>query len=141
MAGEQAVMGGARKWWWPGLMLLAAGCGSGQAPTDLVPVSGKVSFQGRPLAGGTIVFAPDPQRGGRGPLAVGTIAADGRYVLRSEGRPGAIPGWHRITVCGAAPAGDAAEPALPGRYTDPEHSGLSRQVLAGKANAFDLPLD
>jgi hypothetical protein len=137
-AGEDRPMGGPRKWWWAGLLALAAGCGHG-GDAELVPVYGKVSFRGRPLAGGTIVFTPDPERGGRGPLAVGTIAGDGKFTLRSEGKLGVVPGWHRITVCGPAVAGD--ESALPCRYTDPEHSGLAREVLAGKANVFDLPLE
>jgi hypothetical protein len=134
-------MGGPRKWWWPGLLLLAAGCGSDPAQPELVPVCGKVSFHGRPLTGGTIVFAPDPVRGGRGPLGIATIGNDGRYVLRSDGKPGIVPGWHRITICGATPLTGSGDATLPGRYTDPEHSGLSREVLAGKANVLDLALD
>jgi hypothetical protein len=117
-----------------------AGCGPGGTGTDLVPAYGKVSFHGRPLAGGTIVFVPDPERGGRGPLAIGVIDAEGRYTLRSDGRLGATPGWHRITVAPAAQA-NAEEPVLPRRYTDPEHSGLSREIQAGKANVIDLPLE
>jgi hypothetical protein len=134
-------MGRRGKWWWPGLLLVAAGCGSGHGKEELVPVYGKVLFRGRPLAGGTIVFVPDPERGGHGPLAMGTIDAEGNYVLRSDGRPGVVPGWHRITIAAPPSASDAGESRLPPRYTDPEHSGLAREVLAGKPNVIDLPLE
>jgi hypothetical protein len=120
------------------LLLVAAGCGHGSKDAELVPVYGKVLFHGRPLAGGTVVFVPDPERGGRGPLAIGTIGGDGKYMMRSEGKLGVVPGWHRITVSGPAQPGDES---LPCCYTDPEHSGLAREVLAGKANVFDLPLE
>lgn len=120
---------------WLGLLVLAAGCGPGEPAR--VPVYGQVHYRGQPLAGGTIVFTPDPERGGRGPLALGEIGADGRFSLRTDGQPGAVPGWHRVTV---APGG--ADPAaLPRRYRDPERSGLGREVRADRANVIDLQLD
>jgi hypothetical protein len=120
---------------WAGLLVLAAGCGSGE--TERVPVYGQVYYRGQPLAGGTLVFTPDTERGGRGPLALAEIGADGRYSLRTDGQPGAVPGWHRVTV---APSG--ADPAgLPRHYRDPERSGLSREVRPDRANVIDLHLD
>jgi hypothetical protein len=123
-----------RPGWAAWFLLLAAGCGPGME--ERAPVQGQVFYRGRPLAGGTIVFTPDAERGGRGPLALGEIGADGRYTLRTEGRPGAVPGWHRITVA----AGRGPDDSLPRRYRDPERSDLSRQVRAGQANVFDLHL-
>ncbi len=119
--------------WWGLFLLLGAGCGSRES--ERAPVRGQVFFQGRPLAGGTIVFAPDPERGGRGPLALGEIDAEGRYTLRTGDQPGAVPGWHRVTVAAAD-----SEAALPRRYRDPDHSGLARQVQAGQSNVIDLKL-
>jgi hypothetical protein len=121
------------RWWWGLLLLLGAGCGAREG--ERAPVHGQVFYQGRPLAGGTIVFTPDPERGGRGPLALGEIDGEGRYTLRTGDQPGAIPGWHRVTVAAAD-----AEVGLPRRYHDPDHSGLNRQVQAGQANVFDLRL-
>jgi hypothetical protein len=115
------------------LLVLLAGCGPGEP--ELAPVSGQVLYRGRPLAGGTVVFTPDPDRGGRGPLAVAEVGPDGRYALKTEGRPGAVAGWHRITV---APPRSAA---LPPRYRDPGRSGLRFEVQPGKANHHDLRLD
>jgi hypothetical protein len=123
---------------WLLLVLLATSAGCGGGADELAPVAGQVFYRGQPLTGGTIVFAPDPERGGRGPLALGAIGPDGRYSLRSDARYGAVPGWHRITI---APGDTPTEPPLPGHYSDPEHSGLSREVRAGQPNVIDLHLD
>ena len=57
-----------------------AGCGSGTDPASFVRVDGHISYQGKPLTCGTIVFVPDPMRGNNGPLASATIERDGRFV-------------------------------------------------------------
>lgn len=115
------------------LGLLAAGCGRGE--TGLVSVSGRVYYRQRPLAGGTIVFTPDPQRGGRGPQAMARIGPDGRYHLKTGDRAGAIAGWHRITVAPAR-AGE-----LPSRYRDPELSGQRFEVIPSGPAECVLHLD
>src|SRR5207249_4096885 len=96
--GQEEQGGGMRYWsafaWCGALALLAAGCG--QRETPLAPVSGRVFYRGQPLPGGTIVFTPDSERGGSGPLACGEIGQDGRYTLHTGTQPGAVPGWHRI---------------------------------------------
>ena len=117
-----------------GLLVLLAGCG--RAEVKLAPVQGRVLYRGRPLAGGTIVFTPDADRGGSGPLACGEIGPDGHYTLHTGDEPGAVPGWHKITVAGAR--GDRL---LPRRYSDPEGSGQGREVKAGQTNSLDLDLE
>jgi hypothetical protein len=116
-------------------MLLLSGCSRSSAP--LSPVSGEVFFQGKPLSGGTIVFTPDPERGGRGPLAWAEIKPDGRFVLESAGRKGAVPGWHRITV---APGKDDRSRRFPPRYLDPELSGQMFEVKPDLPNSCTLHL-
>jgi hypothetical protein len=115
------------------LGLLVGSCGRGE--TGLVPVSGRVFYRQQPLPGGTIVFTPDPQRGGRGPQAMARIGPDGRYQLKTGERAGAVAGWHRITV---APAG---EQALPSRYRDPELSGQRFEVRPSGPSECVLHLD
>src|SRR4051812_44177002 len=66
-----------------------------QTPTV---VRGAVTFQGRPLAGGLVVFSPDPDRGGSGKPARGEIGPDGRYELRLGGDPAVPPGWYRVAI-------------------------------------------
>ena len=120
---------------WGLLLLLTTGCGGDSDKP--AAVQGRVYYLGKPLEGGTIVFTPDPARGGSGPLAVSVIQADGRYRLQSDEKDGAIPGWHRVTV---APAG-APPHALPPRFSDPELSGQCYEVKPGQENTIDLHLD
>lgn len=115
--------------------LAPAGCS--RAPAELAPAHGRVFFRDAPLAGGTIVFTPDAQRGGRGPQAVAEIGADGRFVLHTAGKKGAVPGWHLVTV---ATSPDAPV-RLPGRYRDPDLSGQRAEIKPGQDNTCELRLD
>ncbi len=107
-----------------------------QQPEELPRVQGQVLWRGVPLGGGTIVFTPDPERGGSGPLAVGVIGPDGRYTLTTDGKPGAVAGWHRVSI-----AGLAGTVPLPDVYHNPEQSKQSREVKTGTVNTIDLQLE
>ncbi len=128
------------------LFLLASGCGDGEPA--LAPVRGRVYHKGVPLAGGSIVFAPDADKGGHGPLALAEIAADGSYSLRTGDEAGAVPGWHRVTVV-AVEVSPAAEPGalaearslIAPKYAAPDLSGLTGQVKPGETNAIDFHLE
>jgi hypothetical protein len=132
----------------PACLLLAAGCGTESAPA-LAPVRGQVFYHGRPVTTGTIVFASDASRGTSGPLARGEIQPDGSYTLQTGDSAGAVVGWHRVTVVAvmvpAAP--DPGQPfvmprpLVPTRYSDPELSGLTCEVKAGKENGINFNLD
>lgn len=128
------------------LLLLLAGCG-GSKPAELAAVTGKVNYRGRPLASGTIVFVPDPERGTSGELARGTIQQDGSYRLKTGEAPGIVSGWHRVTVtcvdAGTPPPGSLTVPRslLPAKYQDPQLSGLSCEVKAGKENTINFNLE
>jgi hypothetical protein len=121
----------------------AGGCGS--AETGYPLVTGRVYYHGQPLAGGLIVFTPDEERGNSGPLAKAIIGPDGRFSLRAEGKLGASPGWHRITIAPAPVASKSTRLQLyqspPIRLRSPQFSGLTREVKAGSRNAFDFLLD
>ena len=131
-----------------GLLLVAAGCG-GAGHAGFRPVRGRVLYRGVPLGGGTIVFSPDPERGGSGPLALAEIQPDGYYALKTDDRPGAAAGWYRVTVVALqAQAGPATAQAwapvqslLPARYRDPELSGLAFQVRDDQDNNADFNLE
>lgn len=102
-------------------------------------VSGRVLLREQPLVGGTIVFTPDPTRGGRGQQAWAEIGPDGTFSLATAGRSGALPGWHRITI---APGRDCPRERRPSaRYLDPELSGLDFEVRADRANDCELRLE
>ena len=85
--------------------LLLTGCRGD--PYRLVPVSGTVTTcEGKPAAGGTVVFYPvdDPSVTGRkagnpGRDARGTVGEDGKFTLTTIGMkpaPGAVMGPHRV---------------------------------------------
>ncbi|MBY0231230.1 MAG: hypothetical protein K2W96_18265 [Gemmataceae bacterium] len=116
----------------PLLLLLVMGCGG--SPPALSPAKGVVKWRGRALPGGTIVFTPDAERGNRGSMAVGTVGSDGTFALETEGKPGCVPGWHRVTVLSRGCA-------LPTRYRDPEMSGQHVEIKPGQENACEVNLD
>jgi hypothetical protein len=119
-----------------GSLLSAAGCES--KPPALVPVAGRVTYAGAVVVRGVIVFAPDSEGGNYGACATGEIGSDGRYTLSTEGAPGAIPGWHRVTIAGLD---SGYGPRLPDRFRDPNLSKLRVEVVAGRENALDFKLD
>jgi hypothetical protein len=128
-------------------LLTAAGCG--QDEPALAPVRGRVFYKGVPLTRGSIVFAPDADRGGSGPLARGDIQPDGTYKLTAGGRPGAAVGWQRVSVVALEsppPLPKGTEFAdvrslLPRKYAAPDLSGLDALVKVGDDNVIDFHLD
>lgn len=125
-------------------VLMLTGCDSG--PT-LAPVRGQVTYQGAPLRRGTIVFTPDAKRGGHGPLASADIQSDGSFTLHTGDLPGAVVGWHRVTIVAVEAAAAAqgqrfAVPRslIPEKYRDPELSGLMCEVR-NKDNGIHFNLD
>jgi hypothetical protein len=133
---------------WLGLVLLLAGCGHDDG--KLPQVQGRVFYRGLPLPGGTIVFTPDPDRGGSGPLACAEIGPDGHYTLHTGPRPGAVAGWHQVTV--APPAFPPQVPAgmpvplvqawpLPPHFCYPEQSGQCLEVKPDVPNIIDVHLE
>jgi hypothetical protein len=121
------------------LLTAALGCDAGGAAS--AAVRGSVYYKGAPLAQGTIVFIPDEDRGGSGPLARAAIQADGSYVLQTGGAAGAPAGWHRVTVTAAESGAGGPRSLLPTKYSDPGLSGLSCEVKAGRENRIDFRLE
>jgi hypothetical protein len=81
-------------------------------------------------------------------MAQAETRSDGTYVLETDGAPGATPGCYRITVMALeAPAtGPDGQPTIPRslvpeKYRDPELSGLSCEVEAGRDNKVDINLE
>lgn len=79
------------------LAALSLGCGrKGSRP---VPVSGTVTVDGKPLAGGSIMVAPE-----KGRAAGGLIGPDGRFKLSTwQPSDGVAPGTHRVEVLATKP--------------------------------------
>ncbi|HVK15727.1 MAG TPA: carboxypeptidase-like regulatory domain-containing protein [Fimbriiglobus sp.] len=80
--------------WMVGTALLtAAACGGSAKP---VKVSGRISLDGKPLPGATVVFTPAD---GNGNIASGRTNSDGEFRLTTFSTDdGAVPGDYKITV-------------------------------------------
>lgn len=126
-------------------VVLAGAFGCGRSGPALVPVEGQVTFQGRPLKTGSLVFQPDAAKGNASTSTPsGTIGPEGRYKLYTQEKPGAPPGWYKVgIVAQEAPPNDpyAMRSLIPQRYADPQTSGISIEVSAkAPAGAYDIQL-
>lgn len=119
------------------LLPLATGCGGGQAKGT---VSGKVTYQGKPLTSGIVTFVPET-----GAPQYADIQSDGTYRMTS-----APAGLVKIGVSPKQAAGMSSgmarppkdyrklKPAMPKsenlpakKYTDPNKSNLTYTVTKG----------
>ena len=65
----------------------------------LVPVSGAVAVEGKPLTIGWVTFYPDEAGGNKSShLPWAEIKPDGTYELSTNGKPGASAGWYKVVV-------------------------------------------
>ena len=148
------------------VMPLAAGCGSGSVSP--VPVTGKVSLNGKPVDGAVVTFLTG-ESGGRS--ASGRTNADGTFKLTTNRTDdGAPPGEYAITITkveaksggpagvdiskgdygaaygqmmGAAASGNMSKvlkDLVPAKYGSATNSGLNRTVVKGEENVFDFDL-
>jgi hypothetical protein len=141
-----------------------SGCGESGIKYEHAKVHGKVSYKGKPLTFGTVLFMPveSPKEGPMQP-ASGPINTDGTYELTSQSSPGAILGEHKVAVIavdgaqlalapGAAKDGIQAPVAatkgskelqlkstVPKKYSDPMSTPLTRKVVSGE-NTIDIEL-
>ena len=136
--------------------LTVFGCGPKRPET--ASVSGRVTYQGKPVAEGRIVFHPED---GRRP-AMAAINSDGSYRLTTfESEDGALPGKHRVTikavrVVGGAPVDELSKQSgeyvpnnaplptlewlVPEKYSNLNTTTLTAEVKSGgNVINFDLP--
>ena len=127
-----------------GLLLFANGCGSGGS-LPLVPVTGSVTYQGKPLSHGTVVFSPDG--GTPGPQASGAIKSNGLFRMQTLGRDGAAVGRHLVMVhCRRQVTPEEArrlvvgESQIPEKYGQEDSTPLTFEVKEGK-NEYPIDLE
>lgn len=117
-------------------------------------VHGKVTYKGKPLTFGSVVFFPTkaPEDGVLMP-ASGDIKPDGTYELKSQSDDGALLGEHKVVVYavessqpaaskeGDAPKADQGpkKSLLPRKYSAPDTTPLVRTVKEGD-NPIDLDI-
>jgi hypothetical protein len=136
------------------LGVAVVGLGNGcrkSLPNGLIPVSGHVRLDGKPLAGASVTFQSDQVQ------IPGCTDENGRYELQ----PGAAAGEYRVTIsklegspqsmlvlepaaAGNVPRGpETATPpkqAVPPRYSDPMKTELRFSVLAPGTTRADFDL-
>jgi hypothetical protein len=104
------------------LIVLAVGVSSIAAPGcgkkgNIVPVSGRVTLDGQPLADVAINFGPISGSLDSAYAAYGKTDANGRFVLKlvDDNRAGASVGKNRVTLNESSPGGesDGAAPRTP----------------------------
>jgi hypothetical protein len=141
-----------------GFLLQFTGCGSSDPDAGLnrpkrVPVTGLVSYQGRPVADADVTFLNDTSQ------TTGTARTDseGRFeVTTFRDRDGAVPGAQlvairRVDVINKTPAdvdvsaGGVGLPpeihwVVPQKYSDPRKSGLTANVTDAGTNHFEFAL-
>jgi hypothetical protein len=90
-------------------LLFVVGC-SGGGPS-LAPVSGKVTFDGKPLANATVGFYPEGPHAGVN--SSGKTNDNGEYTLMTvvDRKPGAVVGKHRVSIIVASDAAGSDLPA------------------------------
>ena len=117
--------------------LLLAGCGGSSGGQKLVPVKGKVTYKGQPVAKGRVTFMPlTPGNSSSGPIV------DGVYKLSTyKTDDGAPPGKYKVAVTSWVKEPDMqseGEPAIPKKYFNADTSQLTAEVGNQPSIDFDL---
>lgn len=130
--------------WLPSLILLAAGFGCDQTHPGLIPATGTVTLDGRPLASGTVTLYRGNAAGGTGQVADGTCR-----IHQSTSIRGIAPGHYQVAVqCWEIPPhavqpdgtiGGSGRSFIPDRYTSARTSGLSVDI-SPESTDFELVL-
>ena len=122
------------------IVLVLGGCGEpGGDDLPREPISGTVSFDGKPLANGTIQFQPASQAEG---MAAGGMVVDGHFeVPRGEGP---VPGKYKVQIDSltgtvsvpvpglpASPEGDV----MPGELKIPPKKMMQRRLIPPRYNS------
>lgn len=115
-------------------MLAVAGCGDGRP--ERVPVSGRVTIDGKPLRSGFIRLVPTDAR-----PSVGRIQEDGSFTLTTfTKKDGSVPGTHGVAVV----AYDEANPSqirwlIPKKYSHANTSDLTVDI-DGPTDSLEIEL-
>lgn len=127
---------------------LAVGCSESDR-LETAPVTGQVTYNGKPVPTGSVMFVPEDG----GPSATGEIDTEGYYTLQTyEEGDGAIPGRHKVVVTALQSAGGSGLPEdsidglagmesiIPDKYSSHKNTDLVFTVEADKENTIDLKL-
>jgi hypothetical protein len=121
-------------------LLAVVGCGG----PKIVPVSGKVTLDGKPHSFSQcfVSFNPDPAKGHTARVAcIGRINENGTYELTTDDgskvKKGAIVGWYKVTI--DSTASDGKPPPVNKKFTDFNKTDLLIEVVPdAPPGAYDL---
>jgi hypothetical protein len=127
--------------------LSSSGCGAKRPPVpELSPVSGKITFEGKPVPGAKIVFIPANEDPKKPPETRPAAESDdaGNYSLMWDENEGAPPGNYKVIIMAFKQVDeedDEVKPPslIPERYSSPKLSGL-KAVVKEDDNVIDFPL-
>jgi hypothetical protein len=124
----------------PLMLVVAMGCGDGRVKLPTAPVTGTVTYQGKPLASGRIIFFHTS-----GHATGADLAADGAFKLA------AYQGKNQVAIeCFAPESSNAgsngrtnmshAKSLVPDRYANYSTSGLTFEVKPGENDKAEFTL-
>src|SRR6478609_4830423 len=82
------------------LLALVLAAVAGCSDVKMASVSGQVTYNGKPVTGGSLSFSPIPTNGEREPGKPGAavVGSDGKYVVGTYGEAdGAVIGKHQVS--------------------------------------------
>lgn len=127
--------------------IVLAGCSKKDGPGKLVPVSGKVTLNGKPLTAGTVSFVADSKKGNTSKhFPGGQLSADGTYELKTDGATGAPLGVFKVTIMNMdfkqmVEGKKKPDVTIPPAYTTPDSTPVSKEVVESPApGAYDINL-
>jgi hypothetical protein len=112
-----------------GVLLGLAGCGGGGGG---IPVKGKVTVDGKPLAKGSISFHP-PKDSPLKDLPTGLIE-NGEYTIYTKGKPGAPAGNYKVTIVGTDEI-DSTNPKATKPSVNPSFGNVGQSKLTAEVSA------
>jgi hypothetical protein len=120
---------------------LMIGCGDG---LELVHVEGIVTMDAEPVANADVIFRPADGR-----PSIGKTDGVGHYVLHyMEGKAGAVPGTHQVTISTFVEADpDSSDPLVQQGHSEtvPEcyntKTTLTADLKPHQPNTVDFPLE
>ncbi len=123
----------------PLILGFLAGCGSGER---IYRLSGSVTFKGKPIPAGYIVFEPDSSKGNSGPAGRCEIAEGKFDTGKADGR-GTVGGAHLVRIVGLsgnpnANADGSKEVSLP-LPLFPPYETTAELPMEDSTQDFDVP--
>lgn len=141
------------------LAIVLPGCGDNPGPSAaieaVVPASGTLTFQGRPLENFQVILTPTDGRRS----AAGITNAEGKFTLgTNDEADGAPPGTHTVSVVWVGPLPSGADKAgqevvvedpnllpqpsvrIPERYASIATSGLTQEIPAEGTDSLKIEL-